>query len=114
MLQDPEWVRKVLDGRFEDLAPYHPASLKTLSRPRPSGRAPAGSPPLATAATHAADAPPLGVGDAPPGRCGTGRGDPATDGRPYGGGRRHRKWSDGRAGRVRIARSGACAVVVEG
>jgi 2,4-dienoyl-CoA reductase-like NADH-dependent reductase (Old Yellow Enzyme family) len=31
LLQDPEWARKVLDGRFEDMAPYNPASLKTLS-----------------------------------------------------------------------------------
>ncbi len=31
LLQDPEWARKVLDGRFADLAPYDPASLKSLS-----------------------------------------------------------------------------------
>ncbi|WDV52585.1 NADH:flavin oxidoreductase [Streptomyces coeruleorubidus] len=31
LLQDPQWAQKVLAGRFEDLAPYAPASLKTLS-----------------------------------------------------------------------------------
>ncbi|PWI42542.1 NADH:flavin oxidoreductase [Streptomyces sp. ICBB 8177] len=31
LLQDPEWAAKVLAGRFEDLAPYDVASLKTLS-----------------------------------------------------------------------------------
>ncbi|MEV6961020.1 NADH:flavin oxidoreductase [Streptomyces sp. NPDC051207] len=31
LLQDPLWVRKVLDGRLDELAPYDPAALKTLS-----------------------------------------------------------------------------------
>ncbi|MFD5745238.1 NADH:flavin oxidoreductase [Streptomyces massasporeus] len=31
LLQDPEWARKVLDGRTEELAPYNPAALKSLS-----------------------------------------------------------------------------------
>ncbi|WP_369271853.1 NADH:flavin oxidoreductase [Streptomyces sp. R11] len=31
LLQDPEWAAKVLGGRFEELAPYDAASLKTLS-----------------------------------------------------------------------------------
>lgn len=31
LLQDPEWAAKVLAGRFDDLAPYDAAALKTLS-----------------------------------------------------------------------------------
>ncbi|MFE0471978.1 NADH:flavin oxidoreductase [Streptomyces sp. NPDC058947] len=31
LLQDPQWARKVLDGRFDELAPYDAAALKTLS-----------------------------------------------------------------------------------
>jgi 2,4-dienoyl-CoA reductase-like NADH-dependent reductase (Old Yellow Enzyme family) len=31
LLQDPEWARKVLSGRIDELAPYDPAALKTLS-----------------------------------------------------------------------------------
>ncbi|MGI5376334.1 NADH:flavin oxidoreductase [Streptomyces sp. CA-251387] len=31
LLQDPEWAAKVLGGRFDELAPYDAASLKTLS-----------------------------------------------------------------------------------
>jgi 2,4-dienoyl-CoA reductase-like NADH-dependent reductase (Old Yellow Enzyme family) len=31
LLQDPEWAAKVLAGRFDELAPYDAASLKTLS-----------------------------------------------------------------------------------
>lgn len=31
LLQDPLWARKVLDGRLDELAPYDPAALKTLS-----------------------------------------------------------------------------------
>ncbi|OIJ69818.1 NADH:flavin oxidoreductase [Streptomyces mangrovisoli] len=31
LLQDPEWAAKVLADRFEDLAPYDAAALKTLS-----------------------------------------------------------------------------------
>ncbi|MEU0190081.1 NADH:flavin oxidoreductase [Streptomyces afghaniensis] len=31
LLQDPQWARKVLSGRFDELAPYDPAALKTLS-----------------------------------------------------------------------------------
>ncbi|WP_432118712.1 NADH:flavin oxidoreductase [Streptomyces sp. bgisy032] len=31
LLQDPQWAEKVLAGRFDELAPYDPASLKTLS-----------------------------------------------------------------------------------
>jgi 2,4-dienoyl-CoA reductase-like NADH-dependent reductase (Old Yellow Enzyme family) len=31
LLQDPEWAAKVLGGRFDELAPYNAASLKTLS-----------------------------------------------------------------------------------
>ncbi|EGX60355.1 oxidoreductase [Streptomyces zinciresistens K42] len=31
LLQDPQWAAKVLAGRFEELAPYDAASLKTLS-----------------------------------------------------------------------------------
>ncbi|MFI7410511.1 NADH:flavin oxidoreductase [Streptomyces sp. NPDC049627] len=31
LLQDPQWAAKVLSGRFEELAPYDAASLKTLS-----------------------------------------------------------------------------------
>ncbi|WP_344601712.1 NADH:flavin oxidoreductase [Streptomyces glaucus] len=30
LLQDPRWAEKVLAGRFDELAPYDPASLKTL------------------------------------------------------------------------------------
>ncbi|MEV5428382.1 NADH:flavin oxidoreductase [Streptomyces sp. NPDC052701] len=30
LLQDPRWAQKVLAGRFDELAPYDPASLKTL------------------------------------------------------------------------------------
>ncbi|MFE4048870.1 NADH:flavin oxidoreductase [Streptomyces sp. YIM B13518] len=31
LLQDPQWAAKVLAGRFDELAPYDPASLQTLS-----------------------------------------------------------------------------------
>jgi 2,4-dienoyl-CoA reductase-like NADH-dependent reductase (Old Yellow Enzyme family) len=31
LLQDPEWAAKVLGGRFDELAPYEAAALKTLS-----------------------------------------------------------------------------------
>ncbi|WP_415942573.1 NADH:flavin oxidoreductase [Streptomyces sp. 067-1] len=31
LLQDPRWAEKVLTGRFDELAPYDAASLKTLS-----------------------------------------------------------------------------------
>ncbi|MFI8220397.1 NADH:flavin oxidoreductase [Streptomyces sp. NPDC085932] len=31
LLQDPQWAEKVLAGRFDELAPYDAASLKTLS-----------------------------------------------------------------------------------
>ncbi|MGW8064976.1 NADH:flavin oxidoreductase [Streptomyces ziwulingensis] len=31
LLQDPEWAAKVLSGRFDALAPYEAASMKTLS-----------------------------------------------------------------------------------
>jgi 2,4-dienoyl-CoA reductase-like NADH-dependent reductase (Old Yellow Enzyme family) len=31
LLQDPEWAAKVLAGRFDDLKPYDPTALKTLS-----------------------------------------------------------------------------------
>ncbi|WP_437050293.1 NADH:flavin oxidoreductase [Streptomyces sp. enrichment culture] len=31
LLQDPLWAQKVLAGRFDELAPYDPASLRTLS-----------------------------------------------------------------------------------
>ncbi|SEL91316.1 NADH:flavin oxidoreductase [Streptacidiphilus jiangxiensis] len=31
LLQDPQWAAKVLAGRFDELAPYDAASLKTLS-----------------------------------------------------------------------------------
>ncbi|GGY95333.1 NADH:flavin oxidoreductase [Streptomyces poonensis] len=31
LLQDPQWAAKVLSGRFDELAPYDAASLKTLS-----------------------------------------------------------------------------------
>ncbi|WP_432131739.1 NADH:flavin oxidoreductase [Streptomyces tendae] len=31
LLQDPQWAEKVLTGRFDELAPYDAASLKTLS-----------------------------------------------------------------------------------
>ncbi|MFJ3443015.1 NADH:flavin oxidoreductase [Streptomyces sp. NPDC086081] len=31
LLQDPQWARKVLSGRFDELAPYDAAALKTLS-----------------------------------------------------------------------------------
>ncbi|MEU7471309.1 NADH:flavin oxidoreductase [Streptomyces sp. NPDC044984] len=31
LLQDPEWAAKVLAGRFDELTPYEPASLQTLS-----------------------------------------------------------------------------------
>ncbi|MFE2278862.1 NADH:flavin oxidoreductase [Streptomyces sp. NPDC059454] len=31
LLQDPSWAAKVLAGRFDELAPYEPASLRTLS-----------------------------------------------------------------------------------
>ncbi|MFE6619238.1 NADH:flavin oxidoreductase [Streptomyces sp. NPDC057740] len=31
LLQDPQWAAKVLGGRFDELAPYDAASLKTLS-----------------------------------------------------------------------------------
>ncbi|MET8246046.1 NADH:flavin oxidoreductase [Streptomyces sp. NPDC005202] len=31
LLQDPEWAAKVLGGRFDELKPYDPAALKTLS-----------------------------------------------------------------------------------
>ncbi|MFF5446285.1 NADH:flavin oxidoreductase [Streptomyces sp. NPDC012888] len=31
LLQDPDWAAKVLGGRFEELKPYDPAALKTLS-----------------------------------------------------------------------------------
>jgi 2,4-dienoyl-CoA reductase-like NADH-dependent reductase (Old Yellow Enzyme family) len=31
LLQDPQWAAKVLAGRFDELAPYDPASIKTLS-----------------------------------------------------------------------------------
>ncbi|MCB5165395.1 NADH:flavin oxidoreductase [Streptomyces bambusae] len=31
LLQDPRWAAKVLAGRFEDLSPYDPRSLRTLS-----------------------------------------------------------------------------------
>ncbi len=31
LLQDPQWARKVLSGRFGELAPFDAASLKTLS-----------------------------------------------------------------------------------
>ncbi|GGX28164.1 oxidoreductase [Streptomyces malachitofuscus] len=31
LLQDPHWAAKVLAGRFDELAPYEPASLRTLS-----------------------------------------------------------------------------------
>ncbi|MDN0194180.1 NADH:flavin oxidoreductase [Streptomyces sp. S.PNR 29] len=31
LLQDPEWAAKVLSGRFDELAAYDPAALKTLS-----------------------------------------------------------------------------------
>ncbi|CAL9481320.1 NADH:flavin oxidoreductase [Streptomyces sp. enrichment culture] len=31
LLQDPDWAAKVLAGRFDELAPYDPASLRTLS-----------------------------------------------------------------------------------
>ncbi|MFI6206886.1 NADH:flavin oxidoreductase [Streptomyces sp. NPDC051041] len=30
LLQDPRWAEKVLAGRFDELAPYDPASLRTL------------------------------------------------------------------------------------
>ena len=30
LLQDPRWAEKVLGGRFDELAPYDAASLKTL------------------------------------------------------------------------------------
>jgi 2,4-dienoyl-CoA reductase-like NADH-dependent reductase (Old Yellow Enzyme family) len=30
LLQDPEWARKVLAGRFDELAPYDAAAAKTL------------------------------------------------------------------------------------
>lgn len=30
LLQDPEWARKVLEGRFGELAPYDAASAKKL------------------------------------------------------------------------------------
>jgi 2,4-dienoyl-CoA reductase-like NADH-dependent reductase (Old Yellow Enzyme family) len=31
LLQDPQWAKKVLAGRFDELAPFSPESLKTLS-----------------------------------------------------------------------------------
>ncbi|MFD7690657.1 NADH:flavin oxidoreductase [Streptomyces sp. NPDC059781] len=31
LLQDPNWAAKVLAGRFDELTPYEPASMKTLS-----------------------------------------------------------------------------------
>ncbi|MFD5448859.1 NADH:flavin oxidoreductase [Streptomyces sp. NPDC003470] len=31
LLQDPQWARKVLDGRFDELTPFDAAALKTLS-----------------------------------------------------------------------------------
>jgi 2,4-dienoyl-CoA reductase-like NADH-dependent reductase (Old Yellow Enzyme family) len=31
LLQDPEWAAKVLDGRFSELDPFDPASLRSLS-----------------------------------------------------------------------------------
>ncbi|MGK8464610.1 NADH:flavin oxidoreductase [Nocardia cyriacigeorgica] len=31
LLQDPEWASKVLEGRLDELKPYDPAALKTLS-----------------------------------------------------------------------------------
>ncbi|MCA2206827.1 NADH:flavin oxidoreductase [Nocardia rosealba] len=31
LLQDPEWARKVLDGRFDELKPFDPAAQQTLS-----------------------------------------------------------------------------------
>ncbi|CQR63375.1 NADH oxidase [Streptomyces leeuwenhoekii] len=31
LLQDPHWAQKVLAGRFDELAPYDPSSLRTLS-----------------------------------------------------------------------------------
>ncbi|CAL9534893.1 NADH:flavin oxidoreductase [Streptomyces sp. NPDC090994] len=31
LLQDPRWAEKVLSGRFDELAPFDPAALKTLS-----------------------------------------------------------------------------------
>lgn len=31
LLQDPQWAAKVLDGRFEELAPYEASALKSLS-----------------------------------------------------------------------------------
>ncbi|GHE32453.1 NADH:flavin oxidoreductase [Streptomyces capitiformicae] len=31
LLQDPEWAAKVLDGRFDELKPFEPASLRSLS-----------------------------------------------------------------------------------
>ncbi|MCT9078193.1 NADH:flavin oxidoreductase [Streptomyces fulvoviolaceus] len=31
LLQDPQWAAKVLDGRFEELAPYEASALATLS-----------------------------------------------------------------------------------
>ncbi|MDZ4910541.1 12-oxophytodienoate reductase, partial [Clostridium perfringens] len=30
LLADPEWAAKVRDGRFDELAPFTPDSLKTL------------------------------------------------------------------------------------
>lgn len=40
LLQDPEWARKILQGRYDTLKPYDAASLKTLhrqqGRPRPA------------------------------------------------------------------------------
>ncbi|MFE2168275.1 12-oxophytodienoate reductase, partial [Streptomyces sp. NPDC059447] len=32
LLQDPQWAAKVLGNRFDELKPYDPASLGTLSR----------------------------------------------------------------------------------
>lgn len=31
LLQDPEWAAKVLADRFDELAPFDAAALKTLS-----------------------------------------------------------------------------------
>jgi 2,4-dienoyl-CoA reductase-like NADH-dependent reductase (Old Yellow Enzyme family) len=31
LLQDPQWARKVLDGRFDELTPFDAAALKSLS-----------------------------------------------------------------------------------
>jgi 2,4-dienoyl-CoA reductase-like NADH-dependent reductase (Old Yellow Enzyme family) len=30
LLQDPEWVRKIRDGRFDELSPYDRASIAKL------------------------------------------------------------------------------------